>query len=124
MAESMLWNKGAIPKVLNLEFELGDEILTSIEAVLKENGIGEAKVLEASGKIKEGSGTYLLGNSIRTKNFANTEVKAATGNFKMSSEGMFGILKIIPADLNSHVTIAKAKAADLKLKLSYFEFEK
>ncbi|MBU1930892.1 hypothetical protein KJ972_05325, partial [Candidatus Micrarchaeota archaeon] len=65
----------------------------------------------------------LNGSQIMTKVFNDTAVKIAVGHFKVNKKGSLSVLKIIPTDLNSHVTLSKAKAAsDFEVKLSYYEF--
>lgn len=119
----MYWQKKAQKQFLRLQFDENDDILEGIEAALREHGIGEAALVECKGHIKSGIGNYLQGSQLMTKNFDNTEIKVSTGHFKVSQKGMLGILKFIPTDLDSHVTIARAKAApDFEVRLSYYEF--
>lgn len=121
--ESMVWTKKANKQTMTLQFDEGDDILGGIESGMKEHGVGEASVMDCKGHIKSGIGNYLVGNSLQTKNFDNTLVQNFTGYFKCGKGGLFGVLKIIPNDLDSHVTVAKAKAAsDFEVKLSYYEF--
>lgn len=106
-----------------LQFDEGDDILGGIESSMKQHNVGEASLLDCKGHIKSGIGSYLVGNSLMTKNFDNTLVQNFTGHFKCGKGGLFGVLKIIPTDLDSHVTVAKGKAgADFEIKLSYYEF--
>ncbi len=122
-APSMLWQKKAVKQFIRLQFEEDDEIIEGIEQTLRENGIGEAALVECKGHIKSGVGNYLQGSQLMTKNFDNTEVKIATGHFKVSGKGMLGILKFIPTDLDNHVTVARAKAApDFEVRLSYYNW--
>ncbi|MDD5163947.1 MAG: hypothetical protein PHD95_07135 [Candidatus ainarchaeum sp.] len=120
---SMYWQKKAKKREMVLQFDDDDDILKGIETAMRENGIDETNVIEAKGKIKSGLGNYVQGSSYMTKEFKNTEIKIATGHFELKRE-LFGVLKIIPTDLNSHVTIGKAKAEQgLEMKLSYYEYE-
>jgi hypothetical protein len=120
---SMYWQKKAKKKEMVLQFDDEDDILKGIETAMRENGLDETNVLEAKGKIKSGLGNYVQGSQYLTKQFDNTEIKIATGHFELKRE-LFGVLKIIPTDLNNHVTIGKAKAAQgLEMKLSYYEYE-
>ena len=121
--KSMYWQKKAIKRAMTLQFEEDDDILKGIEDSLRQYCIDEVKVLEGKGKIKSGLGNYVQGSSYMTKKFDNTEIKIATGHFELKRE-LFGVLKIIPTDLNEHVTIGKAKAAaGMELKLQYYEYE-
>lgn len=120
---SMIWTKKASKQTLFLQFDEDDDILGGIASAMADHKIGEASLLECTGHIKSGIGNYLAGNQLLTKNFDNTEIKTAVGHFKRGKGGLFGILKIIPTDLDNHVTIARAKAGpDLQIKLSYYEF--
>jgi len=121
---SMYWQKKALKKTMTLQFDEDDDILKGIESAMHENCIFKADVAEASGKIKSGLGNYVQGSQYMTKCFNDTEIKIATGHFELGKKGLFGVLKIIPKDLNSHVSIGKAKAKKgMEIKLWYYEFE-
>lgn len=123
MPDSMLWNKQAKKCTLTLQFEEGDDVLAGVESAMKEHNIGEASLLELTGNIKEGSGNFVRGHTYNTFEFRNTPVKIATGHFKRRSDGLFCVLKIVPANGIDHVTVSRAIAAsDLVMKLSYYDF--
>ena len=108
---------------MTLQFEENDDILKGIEQAMHENHIHEVNVAEATGRIKNGLGNYVQGSSYLTKKFDHTEIKIATGHFEFKGS-LFGVLKVIPMDLNEHVTIGKAKAAaGMEMKLQYYEYE-
>lgn len=123
--ESMFWQKKAIERNIVLKFDEGDDVLKCLEQVMHEHKILKANVVEFTGHIKNGAGNYIQGSQFMTKNFDNTGIKKATGYFTINPKvGLFGVLKIIPADLDNHVTIAKAFAMpDLELKLQYYDYE-
>ena len=110
---STYWQKKASKQFLRLTFEEDDDILEGIESALREHNIGEAALVECKGKLKSGVGNYLQGSQLMSNYFNNTEIKIETGHFKVSKKGMLGILKFIPTDLDSHVTIAKAKRPEI-----------
>src|SRR3989338_8850833 len=115
--KSMFWQKKATKRIMTLQFDEDDDILKGIEESMRQNGIDDVKIVEGTGKIKTGLGNYVQGSSYLTKQFNNTEIKIATGHFELKRE-LFGVLKIIPVDLNEHVTIGKAKAAaGMEMKL-------
>ena len=121
--KSMYWQKKGIKRVLTLQFEEGDDILKGIESAMRENGIHEVNIVEATGSIRSGLGNYLNGSQFLTKNFDNSKIKIAAGHFEIKGS-IFGVLKIIPAALDAHVTVAKAKAVDgMEMKLSYYTYE-
>ena len=121
--KSMFWQKKATKRIMTLQFDEDDDILKGIEESMRQNGIDDVKIVEGTGKIKTGLGNYVQGSSYLTKQFNNTEIKIATGHFELKRE-LFGVLKIIPVDLNEHVTIGKAKAAaGMEMKLQYYEYE-
>ena len=121
---SMYWQKKALKRTMTLQFDEDDDIIKGIETAMNENCIFRIDVASASGKIKNGLGNYVQGSQYMTKSFDNTEIKIATGHFELGKKGLFGVLKIIPKDLNNHVTIGKAKAKQgLEINLSYYEFE-
>ena len=96
----MYWQKKGIKRVLTLQFEEGDDILKGIESAMRENGIHEVNIVEATGSIRSGLGNYLNGSQFLTKNFDNSKIKIAAGHFEIKGS-IFGVLKIIPADLTS-----------------------
>lgn len=121
--KSMYWQKKGIKRILTLQFDEGDDILKGIESAMRENGIHEVNIVEATGSIRSGLGNYLNGSQYLTKSFNNSQIKIATGHFEFKGS-LFGVLKIIPVDLDSHVTVAKAKAAaGMEMKLSYYTYE-
>ncbi len=122
--DSVFWQKKAEPKQLVLSFDEGENVLECIEIAMKERKIFDARVKGCIGCIKSGAGTFLLGNSIKTKSFANTGVKTASSHFKCCSQGLFGVLKAVaPESPETHITVAKATASEgLEITLYYNEF--
>ncbi len=121
--ESVIWTKNATKRTLHLVFDENDDVLKGLENAMIEHNIHEVSILEATGHLKSGLGNYILGSRLFSFNFDNHRIKVATGHFKRSKDGLFGVLKVIPTEGDSHVTIAKAFAGnDFELKLSYYEF--
>ncbi|MBN1940628.1 MAG: hypothetical protein JW772_00435 [Candidatus Diapherotrites archaeon] len=122
--ESMYWQKKARKARITIEFDEDDNILECVEKVMRENSVPEVNIEAAFGKIKSGLGNYLEGSKFLTKQFKEDEIKIACGNFKLTKTGLFGVLKIIPKNLDSHVTVAKATAKQgTKIILTYYDFE-
>ncbi|GEM_PF-3998909 len=108
---------------MRLIFDDNDDVMAGLLSAMTEHRINEASIQGANGILKAGLGNYMNGSRFMTKNFDHSLIKAGTGHFKRSKTDLFGVLKVIPEDIDSHVTVAKAIAAqDFEITLAYYEY--
>ena len=119
--DAYLFNKKGEKKILRVILDEDDAILTCIKKAMKENNVGDCKVENAEGYVKEATVNYMEGSTYKSKVFKDTKVFMASGHFKLNFDELFGVLHLSLGDKRPvSTTFVKGTAKQgLEIRLSY-----
>lgn len=123
--DAVIFKQKGKRKTLTLILDLNDDILASIKQGMEQHGLKEARVDDMQGTIKEGVVSFMHGSQYKAKNLQQQPIIMASGNYKLSFGELFGSMHVTTAGKNPlTATFVKGRAAqDLRIKLSFIEFE-
>ena len=82
--DSQLFKKKGEKKNLTITLSEGEPILASIKTAMAQNKIGEVKVEDMSGEVKEATISFMSGSKYECKELRNQGILRASGNFKLN----------------------------------------
>ena len=121
--ESAIFKSKFEKKTMSVALDDNDPIHISLRKALEENNVREAKVIDVSGKLKEGTVQYMQGTNLKNKDLRETELMHASGHLKVSFGELFGTIKVSTKSKPMYSgTLLGGKAGQgLTFKLSFAE---
>jgi len=92
--DSMLIKEKIPRKILTLELDEGDDVMTCIKLGMEQNKIREAKIEDVSGLLALATVNCMEGSKYKRIDIVNTEILRASGNFKFGGDDLWGSLNI------------------------------
>ena len=123
--DSQIFKKKGEKKNLTITLSEGEPILASIKTAMAQNKIGEVKVEDMSGEVKEATISFMSGSKYECKELRNQGILRASGNFKLNFDELYGNMHISTAGKSPITgTFVKGKAAEgLEIKMSFVEIK-
>ena len=115
---------GGEKRLLRLEFDESEDIMSSLEKALAEHSIRECTVVGCNGVVREGLMNFFRKGYYRIKQLKETPVFCASGKFLRTSDGLKGDLHILSKSgaRPENGTLVKGRAAGgFRLSLEFID---
>ncbi|MDD2531784.1 MAG: hypothetical protein PHY04_01745 [Candidatus ainarchaeum sp.] len=119
--DSVLIKEPIKKKLLTLEFDEGDDLMSCIKDGLSQNEVREADVVDVDGVLSTATVNAMEGSKFKKIDFSNTKILRASGHFKLGGGDLWGALHVFTQGRKPiSGTLVRGKASQgFKLKLSF-----